>query len=282
MKRCKIGLFLSGGGALGSWQAGFIASVYERHQPDFSLIAGFSVGSLNGVSCALGRAGDLERMWTGVTAPGVMTLKPSLFPFSLYSIAPLRGLLTSFLGQSLKDYDGACPFVSVSFASETARPHYSRYEKGLAPELPLLDGLLASCAIPYVFPPVRTCGNGRRLTLVDGGVRGPVPIDFSLFAGMDAVLCVDLSLPPFTGGAACSLRDEFERRARASMGLVMEEGLATLRNLQPSPRIIRVAPRKPLALRILEFNTQKCSRAFMEGREQGFETDLTSLFPSRL
>lgn len=278
----RIGLFLSGGGALGSWQAGFIAAVYERYRPDFSLVAGFSVGSLNGISCALGRAGELEKMWTSVTAPGVMTVRPSLFPFSLYSIAPLRGLLTSFLGSSLTGYDGTCPFVSVAFATETARPHYTRYEKGLSPELPLMDALLASCAIPYVFPPVRTQDNGRRLTLVDGGVRGPVPIDFSLFEGMDAVLCVDLSLPPFRDGAAYSLRDEFERRARASMGMVMEEGLATLRKLQSPPRLIRVTPRKPLPLRILEFNTEKCSRAFREGREQGFETDLTSLFPSRL
>jgi len=259
-----------------------MSAVYERYRPDFSVVAGFSVGALNGVSCALGRADELEGMWTSVTAPGVMTFRPSLLPFSLYSIAPLRNLLSSFLGKSAEQYDGDRPFVSVAFASETARPHYTRYEKGSPARLPLLDGLLASCAIPYVFPPVKIAEDGRKLTLLDGGVRGPEPIDFSMFAGLDAVLCVDLSLPPFRDGSALSLRDEFERQARASMGRVMEEGLATMHRLPYPPKLFRAVPKKAIGLRILEFNTKKCSRAFMEGREQARETDFTSLFPSPL
>lgn len=55
-----------------------------------------------------------------------------------------------------------------------------------APETPLVDGVLASCAIPGVYPPVRT----GRLTLVDGGAHSTTNLDLAAKAGCDVVVTV--------------------------------------------------------------------------------------------
>ena len=44
-----VGLFLCGGGALGSWQSGVLAELV-RQGLHFDAVAGFSIGSLNGAA----------------------------------------------------------------------------------------------------------------------------------------------------------------------------------------------------------------------------------------
>jgi NTE family protein len=55
-------------------------------------------------------------------------------------------------------------------------------------DAPLIDVLMASCALPLYFPPV-TIG-GRRY--VDGGVRSVVPLEAALHAKPDRIVAVDI------------------------------------------------------------------------------------------
>jgi NTE family protein len=55
-----------------------------------------------------------------------------------------------------------------------------------APEVPLPDAVLASTAIPGMFPPVRMAGR----QYVDGGAASATSLDLAAHAGCDAILCV--------------------------------------------------------------------------------------------
>src|SRR5438270_232058 len=53
-----------------------------------------------------------------------------------------------------------------------------------APQVPLARAVLASCAVPGVYPPIREAG----MTLVDGGVKSTTHLDTA--AGYDLVIGV--------------------------------------------------------------------------------------------
>lgn len=62
----------------------------------------------------------------------------------------------------------------------------------LITEGPLVEAVMASCAIPGVFPPVQK----DELLLMDGGILNPVPCDHARALGADVVIGVDLSPRP--------------------------------------------------------------------------------------
>lgn len=55
-----------------------------------------------------------------------------------------------------------------------------------APEAPLPDAVLASTAIPGVFPPVRINGG----QYVDGGAHSATSLDLAVHAGCDRIICI--------------------------------------------------------------------------------------------
>jgi predicted acylesterase/phospholipase RssA len=68
-------LVLSGGGALGAYEAGAIAAYHSRGE-NFDLICGTSIGALNGSFVAQGKYTDLAAVWKTIGAAGVITLVP--------------------------------------------------------------------------------------------------------------------------------------------------------------------------------------------------------------
>ena len=60
-----VGLFLCGGGALGSWQSGVLARLVESGMT-FDAVAGFSVGALNGAGYCYGKTGEMRSLWAGL------------------------------------------------------------------------------------------------------------------------------------------------------------------------------------------------------------------------
>ncbi len=59
----RLGLVLSGGGAYGAFQAGVIDVLYQ-HGITFKMIAGTSIGALNGVLASSGNSEELKNLWT--------------------------------------------------------------------------------------------------------------------------------------------------------------------------------------------------------------------------
>lgn len=188
-----VGYVLGGGGSLGAIQVGMLQALGENDvAPD--LVAGTSVGSLNGAVVAFdpkGAANHLSHLWGRMTRsmvfPGgllaqartLQRTKTHLFPNS-----GLASVITDFMGDNSTFADLALPFAAVTMDIATARPHVVR-------DGPLLPALLASTAIPGLFPPVDHAG----LHLYDGGIVANVPMRQAVELGARSLVVLDCSFP---------------------------------------------------------------------------------------
>ena len=96
----------------------------------------------------------------------------------------LAQLVVDLLGATTVFDDLAVPFSAVTTDVATAKPH-------LLGAGPLLPALLASAAIPGIFPPV--LHGGRRLC--DGGLVANVPLRQALAAGAQSLVVLDCTFP---------------------------------------------------------------------------------------
>ena len=177
---------LAGGGSLGAIEVGMLkALVGSGLHADF--VVGSSVGAINAGYYAgrpsLEGIAELDRIWRGLRTADVFPLSPvrGFFGFvgwqdSLLDPGALRRLL-----------ERALPYRKLE---DTAIPcHVVATEVIDGREVVLSDGhvvsaLLASAAIPGVFPPVERDGR----TLFDGGVASNTPIATAVARGAERVI----------------------------------------------------------------------------------------------
>ncbi len=189
----RTAFVLSGGGSLGAVQVGMLQALTQAGiLPD--LLIGTSVGAVNAAFMA-GRpdhegAMQLGEIWRGLR-------RQHVFPLSPWSSA--RGLL----GRSNH-------LISSASLAEVLRKHlpYERLEEAGVPvhvittELktgravvvssgPAIPALLASTAIPGIFPPVTI---GRR-ELIDGGVANHTPIAAAVELGATRIFVLPVGYP---------------------------------------------------------------------------------------
>jgi NTE family protein len=199
---------LSGGGSLGAVQAGMLLALADRHiTPD--LVVGSSVGALNAAFVANhpGHRGveELARIWTGLR-------RNDVFPTDVRRIAraltghvngiadpgPLRTLVRTHL--SFERIEGApWPLAVVATEVTTGR-------EVVLTEGPAVDAVMASAALPGVFPPVEVDGH----VLMDGGVVNNSAISVARSLGANRIYV----LPT---GYACAL----ESAPRTPLGMAM-------------------------------------------------------------
>src|SRR5262245_6921219 len=175
--RIRTALVLSGGGMFGAYQAG----VWKTLSSEISLdiVVGTSVGALNGWYIAGGAPPEeLERHWLDPASAAMM--KPR---------SPWRQWRSTFDPQALERR-----------AKALVNDYKPRVDYGLTlVELPKLGAtlvrnadvtwrhLLAACAVPVGFPPVRI---GQRL-YCDGGLLDPVPVWAAGEMGATRVIAVN-------------------------------------------------------------------------------------------
>jgi NTE family protein len=181
-----VAFVLAGGGNLGAIQAGMLRALSERRiRPD--LVVGCSVGAMNGAAFAtdptLAGARLLEARWRNVEADQIMP--PGRLPGAVQlirkgeSIHPNRGvreLIIEFLGGRTQFGDLKVRFECV--ATDMAASQERWFSSG-----PLVEPLLASAALPAVFPPVDV--EGRRY--LDGGVVNNVPLSRAIQLGAERI-----------------------------------------------------------------------------------------------
>jgi len=210
--RPRIGLVLSGGGALGATHVG-VLKVLERLQVPIDCIAGTSMGSIVGGLYAAGlSAAELERVLLEIDWNQVFTDRPPrrdrdlrrkledrnfLLPFrvGIGNDKPLfpRGIV---LGQQLNltlrrmsldavgidDFDALpIPFRAVAADIETG-------EAVVLGKGDLALAMRASMAVSGVFPPVDLDGK----LLVDGGLANNLPVDVARAMGAERLIVVDI------------------------------------------------------------------------------------------
>jgi NTE family protein len=188
-----IAFVLGGGGSLGAIQVGMLRAL-RQHGVAPDLVVGTSVGSVNGalVACDPTAAADrLAVIWSrmsrsNVFPGGPLTQLRTLRAHRNY-LFPNDGLaavVTEALGE-VTEFDGlTLPFGAVAVDAVTGLPVLLRSG-------PLVPAILASSAIPGIYPPVRL---GDRV-LYDGGVLANVPIRQALAMGARSLVVLDCAFP---------------------------------------------------------------------------------------
>ncbi|PND57491.1 patatin [Mycobacterium sp. ENV421] len=158
------------------------------------LVAGTSVGSINGAVLAsdpVGAANRLSHAWARMTReevfPGGLIAQALLLQRVKTHLFPNTGLaavIADFLGPTTDFADLVLPFAAVAVDVATAQPHVLR-------QGPLLPALLASSAIPGIYPPVDHDG----LRLYDGGVVANVPMRQAVAMGARSLVVLDCFFP---------------------------------------------------------------------------------------
>ncbi len=174
-RRPRTAFVLSGGGNLGSIQVGMLKALTEHGiVPD--VVLGCSVGALNGAGYALSPNAEgvrrLEEHWH--RSAGADLMPSSRIPsavqllrkgFSLHSNDGVRASLESLVGPHRRFDELQVPFQCVAAEVEAAVEKW--FDEG-----EVIEAILASAALPAVYPPVVIDG----VRYVDGGVIDNVPI----------------------------------------------------------------------------------------------------------
>jgi NTE family protein len=184
---------LSGGGNQGVAQVGMLRALLERDiVPD--VVVGTSVGALNGAVVAtepsLARVEHLEEVWSELTSEQVFpggTLRRAWNLLRrddhLVDNEGLREMIDgSLIARSFEDLAVPLRVVSADLMSGAELV----FATGA-----LHPALLASAALPGIYPPVRLADH----VLVDGAIVNLVPISHALAGPIDRIYVLDVSDP---------------------------------------------------------------------------------------
>ena len=185
----RVAFVLSGGGSLGSIQVGAMEALLENGiYPD--MIVGTSVGALNGALLAreptLDGVRGIRDIWLSLERGAVFTGGRRLAFFRLlfgmdhlYTNKGLRRLVTRNLGP-ITFADLSLPFLATAADVEEGTVHV--FDTG-----PLLPALLASTAVPGIFPPVTI--DGRKY--VDGAILSYCNIETAWQRGATHIVMIE-------------------------------------------------------------------------------------------
>lgn len=248
-----LGLVLSGGGALGAWQAAAVHDLEKRHGLKFDSVLGFSMGAITGANYLLGRMEELLAAWRTING-GALRFSPRLFPPSLFSNKPIWDAVDYALGEERAKAASRCRFVAVSALRKRSKPVYAVYTPQARQEwdAPLARHLVASCSIPVVFPPVSLSYRGQPVSLVDGGVFCEEPLSFTALGDCRDVLVLEMVLPEEIGRPSPWLK-RLDQKGRQTCRALIDQGVASLKALKNPPRVFRLAPSKILDFQMLDF-----------------------------
>lgn len=264
----RVAFVLSGGASLGSIQVGMLKALFEAGiKPD--LLIGTSVGAINAAWIAgwPSREGvaKLEEIWLGLRRENVFRLGWAAAggllgrTNHLFSNGALRNLLERNL-----------PYERLEHAAVPVHVVTSELKSGRAVVLssgPTLPSLLASCAIPGVFPPVTI---GRR-ELVDGGVANHSSIDAAVRLGASRIYVLPISYPWLHQEPTNALGMALQALAR----MVAQRLESEVAAYQDAAEIIVIPPLEPLAISPADF------RHTAELIEHGYESARRMLVASR-
>ncbi|HUI53926.1 MAG TPA: patatin-like phospholipase family protein [Bryobacteraceae bacterium] len=170
-------LVLSAGGLFAAYQAGAWKALADRFQPD--LVVGASAGALNGWAIAGGcSTGELIEEWMSPAAAGLIQTRVTILPWrGWFDPAPLARHVQEMFARFPPRVPYALTMVEVPRLRRVRVPG----------EQVTPAHLMASCAIPCGYPPVRL--NGR--FYVDGGLLDVVPLWAAVEMGATRVIAVN-------------------------------------------------------------------------------------------
>ncbi|MEU4692480.1 patatin-like phospholipase family protein [Actinoplanes sp. NPDC023714] len=177
----RIGLALGGGAVRGAAHVGVLDELV-RAGLEPAVVTGTSAGALVGALYAAGQSPS-EIVKLAQTLRWAKMVRPARTRKALFETSRLGAFLDTALGHATFD-DLKLPFAAVACDLATGDEVVMR-------EGSVAQAVLASAAVPGVFPPVDRDG----LMLVDGSLVNIVPAGLARRLGADIVVAVDVSGP---------------------------------------------------------------------------------------
>jgi NTE family protein len=244
----KTAFVLAGGGSFGAVQVGMLRELL-RHGVTPAFIVGSSVGAINGAYLAgsptLSGVERLEALWRGLR-------RKDVFPVSVRSLMGLIGRRNFMVesGGLRRLLEENLPYQTFEKAAVPLHVVATDLLGGAVVRLsegPVVDAVLASCAIPAAFPPVRI---GERY-LMDGAVASNTPIRAALELGAGRLVV----LPT---GYACALecppQGAVALMLHAITLLTARQLVTDLERYCTEVEIVTVPPLCPLAVSPYDFS----------------------------
>lgn len=235
-------LVLSGGGAKAAAHVGAARALREAGiRP--SLYAGTSMGAVVAAALAAGLAPDELARRLGDAAGDIVVKRPllalrGLAAPSLLRPGPLRRMIEAVVPvRSFSELEVPLAFTAVDLDSGSQVIFGEGGE-----DQPLVDALVASCALSFYYPPVVLAG--RRLA--DGGLRGVLPLELTARPGIARVIAVDLG-GNFEEGIAPGMTLPLRRAHDEAMSVLLADNTALRLALWKAdaarPPLLHVRPR---------------------------------------
>jgi NTE family protein len=199
MKKC-LAFVLAGGGARGAMQVGAMRALFEAgFKPD--LLVGTSIGAVNATGLALWGTDQsgieaLERAYQKVADSRLMDPRLPRVALDALSRHPNRRA-----SHRMEEF-----FISVGITPDLCFHQIQGIRLGLVstdldsgetvvygrdPDQSVLEGLMASIALPPWFAPIEKDGH----LIIDGGALSNLPIEPALMMGAKAIIALDLNDP---------------------------------------------------------------------------------------
>ena len=178
MGRPKIGLVLGGGGSRGIAHIG-VLMVLVREQIPIDLIVGTSMGAIVGTSYALGHEPQVIADNIVKNLGGSSLLNLNIFSARARQRAVQKQLAPAVEGKTFADLNILVTIMTTDMLHGKEIP---------ISEGPLMPALLASSAVPGVFPPIKQDG----MELMDGGVLDSLATHVAFENGAERVIAVDV------------------------------------------------------------------------------------------
>jgi NTE family protein len=248
----RTGFVLAGGGSLGAVEVGMLRALVEAGvRADF--VVGASAGAINAAFYAgkPTREGidELATIWQGLRARDVFPFSPV---GSLLGVLALRDHIVE-PGPLRRLIERHLPYRELEKAELPIHVVATDVRSGRIAVLssgPAAPALLASAAIPGVFPPVKAGGE----VLFDGGIASNTPIATALELGAERVVVLptgyscEMKRPP-TSALAMALH---------GLNLMIARQLVTdVERFQDRTQIRVVPPLCPLAVQAFDFSSAR-------------------------
>jgi NTE family protein len=258
----KTAFVFAGGGSLGAIQVGMLRTLLSYGlRPDF--VVGSSVGAINASYFAAAPDADgvaaLGRIWSGLRRADVFpfTLVNALgllrHPGHLVDPIGLRRLIETNLPYARLE-QAALP-LHIMATNQQGQP--VRLSSG-----PAVEAILASTAIPGVFPPVEVGGEA----LMDGAIAANTPLFLAAELGASRIIV----LPT---GYACALHEPPRRAVAKALHaitlLIAWQLMHELERISPHIDVHLVPTLCPLAVSPFDFSasTELMERAAAEAKK---------------
>lgn len=221
MEERRLAFVLSGGGARGAFQAGAMKALFENNiRPE--ILVGTSIGAINAAFLAVHgiNSSSIERLIQTWMESASMDLLPKHFAW-----LTLRTILKA---PDYRNFEKMQTFLKANDIGPDLRFRDMREIQlylvatdlytgqlilyGQNPDQSVLEGVLASSALPPFFPPYECDGK----LLMDGGTVSNLPVEAAVSQGATEILALDVTDPRKVAKGGTNLKAYLNKLVNAS------------------------------------------------------------------